>query len=127
MKHKLIIRSAAYSTNSPMFFLDLLYIISLFSIVVNIRTQKMIDIFEFSRIVAFPIYQNVTAQPVSDPEIIRKNLTAQLTAPVRWTQTIQNMIADGVKDFTELGPGKVLQGLIQKIDKNATAISIDSL
>lgn len=70
-----------------------------------------------------PIYQNVTAQPVSDPEIIRKNLISQLTAPVKWTQTIQNMIADGTKDFIEVGPGKVLQGLILKIDKSANAIS----
>ena len=74
-----------------------------------------------------PIYQNVTAQPVSDPEIIRKNLIAQLTSPVRWMQIIQNMIANGVKDFTEIGPGKVLQGLIQKIDNNATIVSIDTL
>jgi [acyl-carrier-protein] S-malonyltransferase len=74
-----------------------------------------------------PVYQNVTAQPVSDSEIIRKNLIAQLTSPVRWMQIIQNMIANGVKDFTEIGPGKVLQGLIQKIDNSATAISIDTL
>lgn len=74
-----------------------------------------------------PIYQNVTAQPVSDPEIIRKNLIAQLTSPVRWMQIIQNMIANGVKHFTEIGPGKVLQGLIQKIENTATVISIDTL
>jgi [acyl-carrier-protein] S-malonyltransferase len=74
-----------------------------------------------------PVYQNVTAQPVSDPEIIRKNLIAQLTAPVRWMQTIQNLIAGGVRDFTEIGPGTVLQGLIQKIDSNTTAISISTL
>jgi len=74
-----------------------------------------------------PVYQNVTAQPVSNPEIIRKNLIAQLTSPVRWTHTVKNMIDNGVKDFTELGPGKVLQGLIQKIDSNATAISIDTI
>jgi len=74
-----------------------------------------------------PVYQNVTAQPVSDPEIIRKNLIAQLTSPVRWTQTIQNMIADGVKNFTELGPGNVLQGLIQKIDGSTITVSLDTL
>lgn len=71
-----------------------------------------------------PIYQNVTAQPVSDPETIRQNLIAQLTLPVRWSQTIQNIIANGVRDFTEIGPGTVLQGLIQKIDGNTVAVSI---
>jgi [acyl-carrier-protein] S-malonyltransferase len=74
-----------------------------------------------------PIYQNVTAQPVSNPENIRKNQIAQLTSPVRWAQTIKHMIDNGVKSFTELGPGKVLQGLIQKIDSSATVISIDTL
>jgi [acyl-carrier-protein] S-malonyltransferase len=74
-----------------------------------------------------PVYQNVTAQPVSDPEIIRHNLIAQLTTPVRWKQTIQNIMANGVKDFTELGPGTVLQGLINKIDSNITAISLNTL
>jgi [acyl-carrier-protein] S-malonyltransferase len=72
-----------------------------------------------------PVYQNVTAQPVSDPEIIRTNLIAQLTSSVRWTQTIQNMIAGGAKNFIEIGPGKVLQGLILKIDKTATAVSAE--
>jgi len=65
-----------------------------------------------------PIYQNVNAWPTSDPEIIRKNLIAQLTSPVRWTQTIQNMIADGATVFTEVGPGNVLQGLIKKVDRS---------
>jgi len=73
-----------------------------------------------------PVYQNVTAQPVSDPEIIRKNLIAQLTSPVRWMQTIQNIIADGTKNFTELGPGNVLQGLIQKIDSSTITVSLDT-
>ena len=63
-----------------------------------------------------PVYQNVDAKPQSDPEIIKMNLIAQLTAPVRWTQTVINMIADGADSFTELGPGKVLQGLIGKIE-----------
>lgn len=62
-----------------------------------------------------PVYQNVTAGPVSDPADIRRNLVAQLTAPVRWTQTVQNMVKDGAVSFVELGPGKVLQGLIKKI------------
>jgi len=64
-----------------------------------------------------PVYQNVDAHPHTDPAEIKANLVAQLTAPVRWTQTIKNMIADGATEFTELGPGKVLQGLISKIDK----------
>ena len=65
-----------------------------------------------------PIYQNVTASAVNDPSAIKKNLIAQLTAPVKWTQTIQQMIADGGTEFIELGPGKVLQGLMRKIDRN---------
>ncbi|MDD4644695.1 MAG: ACP S-malonyltransferase [Bacteroidales bacterium] len=66
---------------------------------------------------ACPIYQNVNALPETDPEIIRKNLMAQLTSPVRWTQTIQNMIANGATRFIEVGPGNVLQGLIKKVDR----------
>ena len=62
-----------------------------------------------------PVYQNVNAQPVSDPEEIKKNLIAQLTASVRWTQTVQNMLADGASSFLEIGPGNVLQGLIKKV------------
>lgn len=65
-----------------------------------------------------PIYQNVNALPVTDPATIRMNLVAQLTSPVRWTQTIQNMIADGASQFTEVGPGTVLQGLIKKVDRS---------
>ena len=66
-----------------------------------------------------PIYQNVNALASSDPASIQKNLVSQLTSPVRWTQTIQNMIKDGATSFTEIGPGNVLQGLIKKIDRNA--------
>lgn len=65
-----------------------------------------------------PIYQNVTGLPVTDPEAIRINLVAQLTAPVRWTQTMLNMISDGAVSFTEVGPGNVLQGLVKKVDRN---------
>jgi [acyl-carrier-protein] S-malonyltransferase len=65
-----------------------------------------------------PIYQNVDAKPHTDPAEIKANLVAQLTAPVRWTQTVQNMVADGADAFMELGPGKVLQGLIAKIDRS---------
>tara|TARA_R110001583_G_scaffold58660_1_gene174649 strand:+ start:224 stop:1135 length:912 start_codon:yes stop_codon:yes gene_type:complete len=68
-----------------------------------------------------PIYQNVTASAVTNPEEIKKNLILQLIAPVRWTQSIQQMIADGGTEFIEVGPGKVLQGLMRKIDRNVTA------
>ena len=71
-----------------------------------------------------PIYQNVDAKPHTDPAEIKANLVAQLTASVRWTQTVQNMVADGADDFTECGPGAVLQGLIKKIDKNVNAHGI---
>ena len=70
-----------------------------------------------------PIYQNVTATAVSDPDEIKKNLIIQLTAPVKWTQTIQQMIKDGATLFTEVGPGNVLQGLVKKIDKGAEVAS----
>ena len=66
-----------------------------------------------------PVYQNVTANAVSDANEIKKNLIIQLTAPVKWTQSVQQMIADGATSFTEVGPGKVLAGLINKIDKEA--------
>ncbi|HEC42008.1 MAG TPA: [acyl-carrier-protein] S-malonyltransferase [Bacteroides sp.] len=70
-----------------------------------------------------PVYQNVNAEPTSDPEIIRKNLVAQLTAPVRWTQTVKNMLRDGASSFTEAGPGKVLQGLIKKVNREVPTSS----
>jgi [acyl-carrier-protein] S-malonyltransferase len=70
-----------------------------------------------------PIYQNVNARSVTDPEVIKQNLILQLTAPVRWTQTIQNMITDGATEFIEVGPGKVLQGLAKKINKDIIAVS----
>lgn len=63
-----------------------------------------------------PVYQNVDALPTTDPAVIKKNLIAQLTAPVCWTQSVRNMIADGATEFIECGPGRVLQGLIKKID-----------
>lgn len=64
-----------------------------------------------------PVYQNVNAQPQTDPETIKQNLIAQLTAPVRWTQSVINMIAGGADSFTEVGPGAVLQGLVKKVNK----------
>lgn len=70
-----------------------------------------------------PVYQNVTAAAVSDPAEIKKNLIIQLTAPVKWTQSVQQMIADGATSFTEVGPGKVLAGLINKIDKEAVTVN----
>ena len=66
-----------------------------------------------------PVYQNVSAQGETDPAVIKANLVKQLTAPVRWTQTIQQMLADGHDHFTEVGPGSVLQGLIKRIDRKA--------
>lgn len=65
-----------------------------------------------------PVYQNVDALPHTDPAEIKANLISQLTAPVRWTQSVKNMIADGATEFVELGPGKVLQGLVSKIDRS---------
>jgi len=66
-----------------------------------------------------PVYQNVTAMPSVDPQVIMKNLVAQLTAPVRWTQTIRSMVNDGATEFMEVGPGNVLQGLIKKISPSS--------
>lgn len=71
-----------------------------------------------------PVYQNVTATAVTDPLAIKKNLIAQLTAPVKWTQTVKQMVADGATSFYEIGPGKVLQGLVKKIDNTVTAESV---
>ena len=65
-----------------------------------------------------PVYQNVDAKPHTDPAEIKANLVAQLTAPVRWTQSVQHMVADGATEFVELGPGKVLQGLVGKISRD---------
>ncbi|MBE9467655.1 MAG: ACP S-malonyltransferase [Bacteroidetes bacterium] len=70
-----------------------------------------------------PVYQNVDAKPTDNPEIIKQNLIKQLTSPVRWTQTVKNMLADGADSFTEVGPGKVLQGLIKKVNRTAATQS----
>lgn len=72
-----------------------------------------------------PVYQNVDARPYTDAAEIKANLIAQLTSPVRWTKSVQNMIADGADDFTECGPGKALQGMIGRIDKAVSAHSIE--
>ncbi|MBN1768569.1 MAG: ACP S-malonyltransferase [Prolixibacteraceae bacterium] len=74
-----------------------------------------------------PVYQNVDAQAHVDPVEIKANLIAQLTGPVRWTQTVKNMIADGADSFTELGPGKVLQGLVMKVNKDVERNGFDKL
>ena len=71
-----------------------------------------------------PVYQNVNAKPSTDTETIKANLIAQLTAPVRWTQTVQNMIADGATTFAECGPGKVLQGLVKKINREMEVMGV---
>ena len=80
--------------------------------------EKAINEASFSKPIC-PVYQNVNAEPQSDPEEIKYNLIAQLTAPVKWTQTARNMVADGVAKFTELGPGNVLQGLVRKVAPEA--------
>ena len=77
---------------------------------------KAIEATEFAPPIC-PIYQNVTASAVTDPEAIKSNLLSQLTAPVRWTQSVQQMIRDGASGFIEVGPGNVLQGLVKKIDR----------
>ena len=74
-----------------------------------------------------PVYQNVDAQPQTDPAKIKQNLIAQLTGPVRWTQTVVNMLADGASSFTEIGPGKVLQGLVNKVNRDVATNGYDKL
>lgn len=71
-----------------------------------------------------PIYQNATAKPSTDTEVIKRNLIDQLTAPVRWTQSVQHMIEDGAEQFIECGPGKVLQGLVKKINRSMAVESV---
>ncbi len=88
----------------------------------KVELQEAIEAAPFQTPIC-PVYQNVDAQPYTDPEQIKANLIAQLTAPVRWTQIVQNMMADGADSFVELGPGAVLQGLIKKVDRTADAVS----
>jgi [acyl-carrier-protein] S-malonyltransferase len=71
-----------------------------------------------------PIYQNVTGQVVSNPDIIKRNLIAQLTAPVKWTQTVNQMLRDGATSFTEVGPGRVLIGLVKKVNRQIETSSV---
>lgn len=84
--------------------------------------EKAIEAVKFSAPIC-PIYQNVDAKPHTDPEEIKANLIKQLTSPVRWTQSVQQMIADGATSFTEVGPGQVLKGLVKKIDREATVVT----
>jgi [acyl-carrier-protein] S-malonyltransferase len=88
------------------------------------QLAKAIDSVKFNKPVC-PVYQNVNALPTSDPSEIKKNLIAQLTAPVKWAQTVLNMVNDGAVSFTEIGPGKVLQGLILKINKDVKTEGLD--
>lgn len=88
----------------------------------RIELERAINITNFQKPIC-PIYQNVNASKVNEPEQIKKNLIDQLTSPVRWTQTMKNMLADGATSFVELGPGNVLQGLIKKVDRNIDAVS----
>ncbi|MCK4406101.1 MAG: ACP S-malonyltransferase [Bacteroidales bacterium] len=88
----------------------------------RVELAEAIKSTKFSQVIC-PIYQNVTGQSVTDPEIIKTNLISQLTSPVRWTQIMQNMIADGAKTFIEVGPGNVLQGMVKKLDRNIETFS----
>lgn len=85
----------------------------------RVELSEAIESTKFS-VPVCPVYQNVSTTGETDPETIKANLISQLTSPVKWTQSVQNMIADGATEFVELGPGKVLQGLVSKIDKNVT-------
>ncbi|MBA3664126.1 MAG: ACP S-malonyltransferase [Bacteroidetes bacterium] len=89
----------------------------------RIELEAAINSTEFNNPIC-PVYQNVTAHAVSDPSEIKRNLIAQLTAPVKWTQSIQQMVNDGATQFIEVGPGKVLQGLVKKISSGAEALSV---
>jgi [acyl-carrier-protein] S-malonyltransferase len=89
----------------------------------RIELESAINATHFSQPIC-PVYQNVTASAVSNIEEIRKNLVAQLTAPVKWTQSVQAMVRDGAKEFIECGPGNVLQGLVKKIEKEAITSAI---
>jgi [acyl-carrier-protein] S-malonyltransferase len=88
----------------------------------RVELEKAIQSASFTKPVC-PVYQNVNAKAVHDPDEIKQNLMKQLTAPVKWTQTVQQMLQDGATSFTEVGPGKVLQGLIKKVDRSTQVAS----
>ncbi len=92
----------------------------------RMELAKAIEKTKFSEPIC-PVYQNFTALPVTNPSVIKENLVAQLTAPVRWTQTLLNMIRDGAVSFTEVGPGNVLQGLVKKTHRSAATSSASDL
>lgn len=92
----------------------------------KVELEEAIQKTPFSKPIC-PVYQNVDAKPQTEPEAIKKNLIAQLTSPVRWTQIVENMIEDGATEFVELGPGEVLKGLIGRINREAKAESIQAL
>lgn len=86
----------------------------------KVELEQAISSTRFSKPIC-PVYQNVNARPSSNPEVIKSNLILQLTSPVKWTQSVVNMIADGAHSFTEVGPGNVLSGLIKKVNKDISA------
>lgn len=90
----------------------------------RIELERAINETKFTTSIS-PVYQNVNALPTNDPGIIKEKLVQQLTSPVRWTQTVRNMFKDGATEFVEVGPGKVLQGLIKKIESGVTAYSAE--
>lgn len=87
------------------------------------RLEKAIHATQFARPIC-PVYQNVTGQAVSNPDIIKSNLIAQLTAPVKWTQTMQQMLQAGATSFTEVGPGRVLSGLLKKVNRQMECANV---
>ncbi len=91
----------------------------------RVELEAAIEATNFSAPIC-PVYQNVNAKPMTDSAEIKKNLVAQLTAPVRFTQTMVNMIADGATSFTEVGPGKVIQGLVKKVDRKMETAGVSS-
>lgn len=90
----------------------------------KVELQEAIEQTNFSDPIC-PVYQNVDAKAYTDAASIKQNLIAQLTSPVRWTQTVQNMLADGAQSFVEVGPGKVLQGLVKKVDRKIETASAE--
>lgn len=90
----------------------------------KLKLEAAINATTFSEPIC-PVYQNVSTTAVSDIDAIKANLIAQLTAPVKWTQSVQNMIKDGSTQFIECGPGKVLQGLVKKINREVETKSLD--
>ena len=89
----------------------------------KVELEQAINSTNFSKPIC-PVYQNVTTVAETVPDVIKKNLIAQLTAPVKWTQSVEHMVADGAVEFIEVGPGSVLQGLVKKIAKEAITTGV---